>query len=315
MERVKGISQISKDLHESVVTIGNFDGLHLGHQALINKTVELSRQFSVSSVVMSFRPHPMKVLFPEKELHRLFGFRDQEDQLKLMGVEYFVQQPFSRELSELSAERFLNELILKPMNPKALVVGYDFAFGANREGSISYLEKYCEKYNIELHVQSPIRVDGEIVSSSLLRKLISNGEVSFASKCLDRNFYLEGVVEKGAGRGKQIGFPTANVFTKAETFPGLGVYASITQIGGKRYLSVTNVGKNPTFEEETRRPIQVETHILDFDEDIYGDNIRVEFCEFLRPEKKFSSVEELISQIKQDVETAREVHDKMGTSN
>lgn len=313
MERVKGISKIEESLNGSVVTIGNFDGLHLGHMALIRKCVELGKEYSVPSIVMSFKPHPMKVLFPEKELNRLFDFKDQEIQLGAMGVDYFVLQPFSRELSELSAERFLSELVLKPLNPKALVVGYDFAFGANREGSISYLEKYCEKNDIALHVQSPIRVDGDIVSSTLLRKLIGEGKISFASKCMGRNFYLDGVVERGAGRGRQIGFPTANVFTKAETFPGLGVYASITHIQSKAYASVTNVGINPTFEEETRRPIQVEAHILDFDQDIYGDNIRVEFVEFLRAEKKFGSIEDLVAQIKLDLEKARLVHGKMGT--
>ena len=312
MKTISGVSKLESSLQSSVVTIGNFDSIHLGHQALIGKTVELSKKHKSSAVVMSFRPHPVKVLFPEREIHRLFSYEDQADQLENLGIELFVQQPFSRELSELSAERFLSELILKPLNPKAIVVGYDFAFGANREGSIQYLEKYCEKNSIELFVQSPVRVDGEIVSSSLLRDLIANGKVMFAKKCLDRYFYLQGVVEKGVGRGRKIGFPTANVFTKAETFPSAGVYASFTRVNGIRYKSVTNVGSNPTFEDETKRKIQVETHILDFDEDIYGDTIKVEFIKFLRLEMKFSGVEQLVSQINKDVQEARGVHDEVG---
>lgn len=314
MEVVKGSKELSDLGLGTVLTIGNFDGIHLGHQALIEQTVSLAKKYSLKSVVMSFRPHPIKVLFPEKELKRLFSYRDQEEVLEGMEVDFFVQQAFSRKLSELSAERFLSELIVKPLNPKAIVVGYDFAFGANREGSIGYLEKYCAQNQIELVVQSPIRVHGEVVSSSLLRKLIHEGRMDFASQCLGRSFYLEGVVEKGAGRGRQIGFPTANVFTKAESFPKVGVYVSLTSVGGITYPSITNVGKNPTFEEETRRPVQVETHILNFDADIYGDSITVEFLDFLRPEKKFGSVDDLIQQIQVDVKQARDFHDKVGAN-
>lgn len=313
MQLFEGVDKISRHDFRSVVTIGNFDGVHLGHQALIQKCISEAKQRSQKAVVLSFRPHPIKVLFPEKNIKKLFSYADQEKRLEDFGVDFFVRQPFSRDLSDLSAERFLNEIVIKPLNPSMLVVGYDFAFGANREGTIEYLKEYCSTNEIELHVQSPVRIEGEIVSSSLLRSLIAEGRMALASNCLGRNFYLQGVVEKGAGRGRKIGFPTANIFTSAECFPKNGVYTSKVQLNGRAYASITNVGENPTFEDKTRRPVQVETHILDFDKDIYGDILRVEFVEFLRSEKKFSGIEELVGQIKEDVVRAREYHEKMGS--
>lgn len=312
MQIIKGVSEFKCPLNKTVVTIGNFDGVHIGHRALLNKTLELSEKYQAHSVVMSFHPHPIKVLFPEREFTRLFEETDQEGILRDMGLEYFVQQPFSRELSGFSAERFLNEIVLKPMNPCAMVVGYDFAFGANREGSLEYLENFCKKMNIELAIIPPVRERGEIVSSSLLRSIVQDGQIEFASKLLGRPFYIKGIVEKGHGRGKKIGFPTANVFTQAECYPKKGVYLCRTLIRGKVFKSLTNVGNNPTFQDQTRHPIMVENHILDFDDDIYGESIKVEFLEYLREEKKFSGVEELVAQITKDVSTARSISIEMG---
>ena len=297
----------------SVVTIGNFDGIHLGHQALIGRCVAEAKARNLRSVVMSFRPHPVKVLFPERNIKRLFSYQDQQEALTAMGVDVFVVQAFSRALSELSPIRFLNEILLKPLNPQMLVVGYDFAFGAHRQGSIPFLKNFCEENQIDLHIESPVRWQGEIISSSLLRRWIEEGEMKRVNHCLGRSFYLRGVVEKGAGRGKQIGFPTANIFTDTETFPRKGVYISKTWLHGKPWLSVTNVGDNPTFGSQNRRPIQVETHILDFDQDIYGDSLKVEFIDYLRPEKKFSGIEELVAQIGQDVRAARDYHAALGS--
>tara|TARA_Y100000780_G_scaffold232485_1_gene264501 strand:+ start:23728 stop:24681 length:954 start_codon:yes stop_codon:yes gene_type:complete len=313
LQLFEGVDKINQHDFRSVVTIGNFDGVHLGHQALIQKCISEAKKKSQKAVVLSFRPHPIKVLFPEKNIKKLFSYADQEKRLQEFGVDFFVRQPFSRDLSDLSAERFLNEIVIKPLNPSMLVVGYDFAFGANREGTIEYLKEYCKTNEIELHVQSPVRIEGEIVSSSLLRSLVAEGRMALAAKCLGRNFYLQGVVEKGAGRGKQIGFPTANIFTSSECFPKNGVYTSKVLLNGRSFASITNVGENPTFEDKTRRPVQVETHILDFDQDIYGDILRVEFVEFLRAEKKFSGVDQLVEQIKEDVIKAREYHEKMGS--
>ncbi|MFK8138661.1 MAG: bifunctional riboflavin kinase/FAD synthetase [Bdellovibrionales bacterium] len=314
MEIIKGTHRLEKALSRSVVTIGNFDGVHIGHKSLLDEVLLKAKELDCCSVVMSFRPHPVKVLFPEREVPRIFDFEDQENVLERMGIDFFVQQPFSRELSRLSAERFLTEIVLKPLHPLAIVVGYDFAFGSNREGSLEFLHDFGKRMGIQIIVKPPIRYIDKIVSSTLIRQKIEEGNMKFVGQALDRPFFLDGVVERGAGRGRQIGFPTANVFTKSEIFPRIGVYLTTTVVGSKSYPSITNVGKNPTFEEENRRPVQVESHILNFDADIYGDSIKVEFLDYIRAEKKFNSIENLVEQIAADVKTAKDMHAKMGGS-
>lgn len=300
-----GIKSLPAALQSSVVTIGNFDGLHLGHQKLIEKVIDLANQKNAESVVMTFEPHPAKVLFPEKQLQRLFSLQDQQDMLQKWGVKHYIVEPFSRALSELHRDQFLYDWILKPLNPQALVVGYDFNFGSNREGNTSYLESKAKDLRLELHVIPPYKIENEIVSSSAIRQLIADTKMQKANQFLGRPFYLQGVVEKGAERGRKIGFPTANVYSTSETYPAKGVYACYVYHNGQKYVGVTNVGNNPTFQEATKRPIQVEAHILDFDKFIYGEDLKVEFLDFIRGEQKFSGVNELIEQIKKDVAQVR----------
>ncbi|MCB0348599.1 MAG: bifunctional riboflavin kinase/FAD synthetase [Bdellovibrionales bacterium] len=299
-------------LHSSVVTIGNFDGLHRGHQELIQKVLRLSKEKKAESVVMTFEPHPAKVLFPEKKLNRIFPLKDQEEILASWGIDHYIVEPFSRALSELHRDEFLLDWILKPLNPASLVVGYDFSFGSNREGNTSFLQEKSKDLNLDLHVVPPFKIENEIVSSSVIRKLIADAKISKANDFLGRKFYLQGVVEKGAERGRKIGFPTANIYSPAETYPAKGVYACNVYHDGAKYIGVTNVGNNPTFEEITKRPIQVEVHILNFDKFIYGEDLRVEFLEYIRGEKRFSGVAELVEQIKKDVSYVRDKYAKMG---
>jgi riboflavin kinase/FMN adenylyltransferase len=300
-----GIKNLPAALRSSVVTIGNFDGLHLGHQKLIQKVIDLAALKNVDSVVMTFEPHPAKVLFPEKQLQRLFTLQDQQDLLRKWGIKHYIIEPFSRSLSELHRDQFLYDWILKPLNPQALVVGYDFNFGANREGNTSYLESKAKDLRLELHVIPPYKIENEIVSSSAVRQLIADTKIGKANQFLGRPYYLQGVVEKGAERGRKIGFPTANVYSTSETYPAKGVYACNVYHDGKKYIGVTNVGNNPTFQQATKRPIQVEAHILDFDKFIYGEDLKIEFLEYIRGEQKFSGVDELIVQIQKDVAQVR----------
>ncbi len=303
-----GVKNFSSSLRSSVVTIGNFDGLHLGHQELIQKVIKLAKQKKTESVVMTFEPHPAKILFPEKKLHRIFPLKDQENLLAKWGVDHYIVEPFSRSLSELHRDEFLFDWVLKPLNPTSLVVGYDFNFGSNREGNTSYLQSKAKELNLDLHVIPPYKIDNEIVSSSIIRKLIADAQIKKANDFLGRAFYLQGVVEKGAERGRQIGFPTANIYSPAETYPAKGVYVCNVYHDGAKYIGVTNVGNNPTFQEVTKRPIQVEAHILDFDKFIYGEDLRVEFVEYIRGEKRFSGVAELVDQIKKDIAYVRSTY-------
>lgn len=303
---VHGISRLHTQVSKSVVTIGNFDGLHFGHREIISKAINKAKDLRAQSVVMTFNPHPRKILRPELQHLQLFDHKDQERELEKMGVDLLILEPFSRDLSQLTPEKFLSDYIIKPLSPVALVVGYDFAFGANREGTLSTLEKLCEKSGLDLEVVNPVKMEGLVISSSEIRKSIKEGHVDQARKMLGRSFYIPGLVEKGDQRGRILGFPTANLSTNAEVYPKTGVYATYTRVRDEIYKSVTNVGYNPTFVDShgKNKPLKIETHILNFNKDIYGEEIEVHFEQFIRPEIKFAGIEELKAQIKHDISTA-----------
>ncbi len=305
MEVAHGIARLKAQVTKSVVTIGNFDGLHFGHREIISKATSKARQLKAQSVVVTFNPHPRKILMPELHHVQLFEHKDQERELAKLGVNLLILEPFSRDLSQLTPEKFLSDYIIKPLSPIALVVGYDFAFGANRQGTLSILEKLCEMHGLDLEIVHPVKMDGLVISSSEIRKSIKEGHVDIARKMLGRSFYVSGLVEKGDQRGRLLGFPTANLSTKAEVFPKAGVYATYTSVRGEIYKSVTNVGYNPTFVDSDgkNRPLKVETHILNFNKDIYGEEIEIYFEQFIRAEIKFPNIDALKAQIKHDIAT------------
>lgn len=288
----------------SVITIGNFDGVHLGHQALIARVRARAQQMSLPSVVVTFEPHPIKVLHPERKFHRIFDIEDQIEQLSKFGIDVLAIEPFSREFSQLPPERFLSEWIFKPFVPRAVIVGYDFSFGAHRQGSIDFLKGNEARFGFELEVVAPVKIGDVIASSSRIRQAVEAGEVAFANALLGRRFYLRGLVERGAGRGRTIGVPTANMRTNAELVPARGVYACFASVQGRRWMAAVNVGLNPTFVDDERR-LRVEAHLLDFSGDIYGENFKLEFVERIRDERKFASAAELTVQIRSDLERCR----------
>ncbi len=306
MEKALGAHKVQTQLKNSVVTIGNFDGVHVGHREIISKVTTKAQNIGGHSVVVTFHPHPRKVLVPNADLKNIFPNEDQYEQFEALGVDVWVQEPFSRDLSQLSAEIFLRDWILKPLSAKALVVGYDFAFGANREGSLSTLESLCSRYGIELEIVPAVKIQNHVVSSTEVRKSIQSGDMSLVQHMLGRPFYVSGIVEKGDQRGRTLGFPTANMATNFETFPLKGVYATQTQVRGVVYPSVTNVGQQPTFEKQDIS-LKIESHILDFNQNIYGEEIKVFFLERIRDEIKFKNIQELSSQIQEDVKTARKI--------
>ncbi len=290
-----GSSGDSQKFQGGVVTIGKFDGLHLGHQKLL----EVVRQGPKPWVVLTFDPLPIQVLQPDKHYARLMPKEDLGEQLPKTGVELLYVMKFDQTLAAKSAAEFAEGVIRAPFRPKVIVVGYDFAFGKNREGDLAWLRRWGDTHGIALNVVKPFEFDGETVSSGRVRKLIEAGAVDQASRLLGRPFYVRGRVIRGAGRGASIGVPTLNQQVANETLPGLGVYASRTRWRGQVMISVTNVGRVPTFSDG--KEIHVETHVLNQSLSAYGETVDVDLIAHLRSEKKFGSVEDLKNQIKQDI--------------
>jgi riboflavin kinase/FMN adenylyltransferase len=288
------------------LTIGNFDGVHAGHRQLLNKIKEECRKKSLSFVVVTFVPHPQKILQPEKERFLLTSYEKRRDLLESIGVDYLVEMKFTRDFSTLSPETFMKSYLFNYPGLREFYIGYDFAFGANKQGGHDLARSICGPKGIHVEIQPKFELQGQVVSSTFIRELLCDGKVSEASVYLGKTFDLEGVVIKGEGRGKKIGFPTANIQVSSDLIvPQNGVYVTRTRHEGMTYKSVTNIGHNPTFKEG--RQVHIETNIFDFDSDIYGEKLEIEFLTKLRDEKKFPTVNDLIGQIKADVETAKRV--------
>lgn len=304
MHIYQGAKHLSSPLESSVVTIGNFDGVHLGHQQLVENVVREAKYFGVPSVVYTFYPHPVKVLHPERPTYRLFDLKDQQEQFEQRGIDFVIIENFTKSFSQVSPQYFLDHYIVAHLHPKTLVVGHDFSFGADRAGNIPFLEKYCAENGIRLIVIPPYQYQGLVVSSSLIREKLKIGEVEKANELLGRPYYLRGHVEKGFQRGRSIGVPTANIHPDVDFLPRRGVYCTLTKVGQHLHPSVTNIGVNPTF-EENGNGIKIETHLFDFNAHLYGSEVEVFLLHFIRDEKKFSGIEELKSQIQNDMEEAR----------
>ena len=291
-------------LNASVVTIGNFDGVHLGHQKIINSAKEYAEKMQIPLVVVSFDPHPGKILYPAKAPKLIKTRKQKRDILRKMGVNFFYIINFTPSFAKKSPEEFVDEVLVDVLGVKKVFVGFNFAFGKDRSGGLEFLKKQGKEKGFDVYAVPPVVVEGEIVSSSLIRKLLEKGEVKKANKFLGRHYYLEGIVIHGEQIGRKIGFPTANIITENELMPKLGVYASYTKLNGKDLPSITNVGYKPTFGSDK---IIVETYIFDFNREIYGELIQVKFVEFIRPEKKFSGVAELIDEIKSDCKQCKKM--------
>jgi riboflavin kinase / FMN adenylyltransferase len=286
------------------VTIGNFDGVHLGHQNLLAEIKQNCKETKTKLLVITFVPHPMKVLRAQKSF-LINSYKNRRKLLESSGVDFLVELDFTRDFSSLGPVAFLENYLFKIKQLESIYLGYDFAFGSNKEGDRDIVIEECKKRNIRISIQPEFKKNENLVSSSLIRKELESGNVDNATIYLGRPFTVTGTVIKGAGRGRQIGFPTANIsFFEDKKIPKGGVYITKTKYKEREYYSVTNIGINPTFSDA--KSLSVETHVLDFDNDIYGEVIEVGFLKKLRDEKKFSSVNELIEQINKDVTLARE---------
>lgn len=282
------------------LTIGNFDGVHLGHRQLLKRSLEWSRkQPDGISILITFNPHPQRVLFPQVAHERLFDLQDQAEQVRLAGLDAVFVQEFNLQFAQLSAEEFLENFLFQNFQPRHIVVGHDFRFGKNRSGDFSLLQKRAAEKNILVEQVEPYVLNGEIVSTSQVRKALEAGDMESAEAHLGRRYVYHGQVVKGDGRATQIGFPTANIQTTTSFAPRMGVYATKMHVKGHTYNCITNIGRSPTF-HASDFPIRVEAHVFDFQIDIYGQVVKLELFHFVRDEIRFGSVAELKNQIQKD---------------
>ena len=304
MQIIRHIGEQDPNLAGSVVTLGNFDGVHLGHQALICAAVSDAKQRGLPSVVLTFEPHPLKVLAPERAPKLILAHKDKMQLLQQLGVDIVAVQPFDFSFAKLGPEEFVRGLLAGRLKAKKLWVGKDLRFGQGRKGSVADLLRWGGGLGFEVSVVEPILVDSQRVSSSRIRELISEGRVDEVKPLLGRYHFVSGRVTEGHRRGKDLGFPTANLATRTEVLPPDGIYATVFNLGQRELLSVSSIGVNPTFGQGPRT---VESYIMDFNENIYGAAVRLSFIQGIREEKKFSSVRELVAQIGADVQIAERI--------
>jgi len=289
---------------KTVLTIGNFDGIHLGHRELFKSLIAQAKSHQCKSAVLTFFPHPVQVLYPERHLERMFDLRDMEEVAEGMGVDFLIEQKFDLHFAHLSAVDFMQKFVLERLKAQFLVVGYDFNFGRGREGDLGFITRFCQSHQMGLEIVPPFQVAGMTVSSSKIRNELKLGDLDRVRAFLGRNYYLRGTVIQGFQRGRTIGVPTANIKPNIQFVPRLGVYASEIWIGNQKYQGITNIGVNPTV--SNNRDLKVETHLFSFSQDIYNQEIRVELLKFIRDEKKFSSVDVLKQQIDIDIALVKE---------
>lgn len=304
---ISTIEQAGKTIHSPcVVTLGNFDGIHLGHQALLDRVLQVSQKTGLASCVVTYDPNPAVVLGKKPEMKNLMTFADKEEWIRQKGIDFLVVLSFNKELAEMSAESFLEEILLKQLKAKNIIIGFNHCFGKERRGNYELLKEYSEKLKYSVEKMDPVFLKEIKLSSSYVRRLISEGNVKEAAHCLNRFYSVFGTVVGGHKRGRKIGFPTANVQpTNADILlPGIGVYAGFTTVAGIEYSSMINIGHNPTFGENA---ITLESNIFDFQKNIYDEGIKIAFAEKIRNEIQFSSVENLIAQLKQDEISARNI--------
>jgi riboflavin kinase/FMN adenylyltransferase len=307
MEFVGQIEKITKPYKNAVITIGNFDGVHLGHQALFQKVIEKAEEIGGTSVTVTFEPHPMRILKKNDHPPLITLYEQKVELIESSGIDILICIPFNKEFAALTAVEFVEDLLVNHFGMKAIVVGEDYTFGKNREGNLDLLRKFSMHLGFEVVVANWIQLTdwpGRISSTSI-RELVMDGKVAEAQKLLGRNYQIRGIVTTGRNRGgKLLGFPTANIKLHDELCPKTGVYAVTVEQTDKKYKGVANIGYSPTFDDHV---YTVEVHILDFDENLIDLKIRVNFIKRLRDEIKFSSISELSKQIKKDIKKARTI--------
>lgn len=303
MQVVEELARLTPN-REVVLTIGVFDGVHLGHQHLLNQVMDTAREMKALSGVVTFYPHPRQVIYQEERVPSLCTLDERLDILKSLGIELIATLSFTPKLARMEARQFVS-LIQEHLRMKELVVGPDFALGRGREGDLDTLGVIGQEQGFGVRVVPPLGLEGLVVSSTAIRRALAEGDVVQAARLLGRRVSLYGPVIPGARRGKGLGFPTANLDIQTDlAVPANGVYVTRAYLGSSIHASVTNIGLNPTFGGQRRT---VEVHLLDFDGDVYGQTMRIELLRRLREEKRFATVNDLVAQMQRDVAETRHI--------
>ncbi len=288
-----------------VATIGNFDGMHLGHQTIIRGVVDRARETRRPSAVITFNPHPLSIVAPDRVPKQILTIAQKEELIAALGVDALLVVPFTHDFSRWTAERFVDEFLVRALKVAEVRIGKDFCFGAGREGKLEMLAEAGKRFGFEVRGVEDVRVRGVRVSSSLVRNAISKGAMHVVNAALGRTYFIDGRVATGRRLGRKIGFPTVNVDPANELVPGGGVFVTTSRFESfqRCFESVTNIGVRPTLYENYATTI--ESHILDFDSNVYGDTVRVYFHRLLRREQQFRSALELTRQIRADIDRTR----------
>ena len=308
MKLIDKIEDIDKPFPNAVITIGNFDGVHIGHQALFHEVMEKADIRGGTAIAMTFEPHPIRVLKNNGHPPLITPYAQKIELIAKTGIDVLICIPFTHEFASITAKEFVLDILLNRIGIQTIVVGKDYTFGKNREGNLNLLKSYAEAYDFEVDVVDWIPISNNVpsrISSTQIRNLLIDGKVREAHKLLGRHYQVSGIVVPGRNRGgKLLGFPTANIKLREELFPKNGIYAVTVDCLGKRHQGVANIGYSPTFDDNA---LTVEVHILDFNKDLYEKSIVVKFIERIRDEIKFSGISELSQQIAQDVLKARDI--------
>lgn len=309
MQIFENLESIASPFKNAVVTIGNFDGVHIGHQALFHEVIKIADKMDGTSVAITFEPHPLRVLTKNNHPPLITLYEQKLELIEKSGLDVLVCVPFTREFAAVSATSFIRDILMDRIGMKAVVVGKDYTFGKNREGNLDLLKELGDQYGFEVFVLDWIKGANTVESrssSTIIRELVMEGQMEKAETLLGRNYQIRGTVISGRNRGgKTLGFPTANIKLYDELCPKTGVYAVTVELeDGRKLKGVANIGYSPTFNDHV---FTVEVHILDFNESIYNQKIRANFIRRIRDEKKFSDISELSAQIKKDVKTAQNI--------
>jgi riboflavin kinase/FMN adenylyltransferase len=304
LNTIQNISNFSTS-EKTYVTIGTFDGVHFGHQQIIEKLVLEAKKANRKSVLLTFFPHPRMVLQKDNSLELINTIEERAELLKKTGLDYLIIHPFSKEFSRMTALEFVRNILVNQLNISKLIIGYDHHFGKNREGNIVQLTEYSHLYDFKVEEIPAQDIDDVSVSSTKIRRALAEGNIETANNYLGYNFMLSGTVVNGKKLGGKIGYPTANINVKEayKLIPKTGVYVVKSTIDKKVVFGIMNIGNRPTVDGSYQT---IEVHFLDFNNDLYNQNLTIELLYFLRDEEKFSSIETLIVQIKKDEQTARD---------
>ena len=305
MEIIRGLENLNKSYPNPVLTIGNYDGIHLGHQKILSMVLKRAEGIEGTSMVMSFDPHPVKVLAPERNIKLLTTPDEKARLLEAMGIDVLLCVRFNKEFSRILPDDFIHDVLVEKINVREIIVGTNYAFGKNKKGTIDLLRRRGEKYGFSVKAVRDVAVHGHIVSSSTIRSLLLKGAVSEVSNFLGRAYSIEGTVIKGKGRGQSIlHIPTANISTPVEIAPKEGVYAVKVGLRGTIYDGVANIGKNPTF---GNAEVSYEVHLFNFDGDLLSKSLKIYFIDRIRGERTFPNPGSLAEQIREDIAKAKEL--------